>query len=243
MFPEPERFDIVDRLTMNAVSVKHLAENSLFGVIDFAKIDIQGAELEVLKGGASHFRSNLVGLEVEVEFSEMYSGQPLFRDIDKFVQEELGLALWDIRGSYWRYKTKSRVGGSNKGQLVFGDALYLRPVSNLLEFLRKLDPKSAKHKLISLALTATSYGYYDYTAAILGDERIREIIKSGEISTILDALPTRKTTTGGFLSYRLSSLLYRTLGLLANNFRTTHNGWAFSKENLGSRRFGPFWWT
>ena len=242
LFPESERFDILQTLPVSAVTLDHLEAQRLLPTPDFAKIDIQGAELEVLKGGKSVLRNNLVGLEVEVEFSEMYENQPLFRHIDQFVQDELGLALWDLRGSYWRYKEKSFVGGSKKGQLVFADALYLMPLPRLLVFCDAVDTGIAKHKVISLVLTSILFGYYDYAARILNDEKLVMVIGGDVAKLILDIMSKQVHLRGTILGDRIAGKLFRTFGLLTNVFRFTHNDWAILKENLGSRKFGPFWW-
>ena len=241
-FPESERFDIVRQLPVSAVSLDYLEARQQLTPPDFAKIDIQGAELEVLKGGKAFLRNNLVGLEVEVEFSEMYENQPLFRHIDSFVQDELGLALWDLRGSYWRYKTKSFVGGSKKGQLVFADALYLMPLPRLLVFCEAFDTGVAKHKLISLVLASILFGYYDYAARILNDEKLMLVIGRDDAKLILDTMASQVGIRGTTFGDRVAGILFRTFGVLTNVFRYTHNDWAIAKENLGSRKFGPFWW-
>lgn len=49
--------------------------------VDFIKLDVQGAELEILQSGGDIVASAL-GLEFEVEFIEIYKDQPLFRDVD-----------------------------------------------------------------------------------------------------------------------------------------------------------------
>jgi len=242
LFPESERFDILQRLLISAVTLDHLEAQQLLTPPDFAKIDVQGAELEVLMGGKRVLRDNLVGLEVEVEFSQMYENQPLFRHIDEFVQDELGLALWDLRGSYWRYKEKSFVGGSKKGQLVFADALYLMPLPRLLIFCDSVDAGIAKHKVISLVLTSILFGYYDYAARILNDKKLVMVIGGDDAKLILDMMSRQVHLRGSFLGDRTAGMLFRTFGLLTNVFRFTHNDWAISKENLGSRKFGPFWW-
>ena len=42
------------------------------------KIDAQGSELNILEGGEKFLKNNLIGLQIEVEFNEIYKGQPLF---------------------------------------------------------------------------------------------------------------------------------------------------------------------
>jgi FkbM family methyltransferase len=55
--------------------------------IDFLKMDIQGAELMALKSAEQKLKDTLV-INVEVEFVELYKGQPLFADIDQYLRSQ-----------------------------------------------------------------------------------------------------------------------------------------------------------
>lgn len=74
--------------------------------IDFIHMDVQGAELKVLEGAKDLLETiNLIWLEVEAV--ELYKGQPLKSDIEKFMKKK-GF-----------YKLKDTVGG------ISGDQLYI----------------------------------------------------------------------------------------------------------------------
>ncbi len=68
--------------------------SSGWGPIDFVKLDVQGAELDVLEGGTETL-SDVVVLELEVEFNPLYEGQPLFADVDRFLRSH-GFSLWRL---------------------------------------------------------------------------------------------------------------------------------------------------
>jgi len=55
-----------------------------FGLTDasYLKLDIQGAELEVLQSGPRLLAESVMALRVETEFLPIYKGQPLQKDID-----------------------------------------------------------------------------------------------------------------------------------------------------------------
>ena len=59
------------------------------------KLDTQGSELGVLEGAECALRDVRV-LEVEVEFNEIYQGQPLFGDVDRFLRAR-GFVLWRLQ--------------------------------------------------------------------------------------------------------------------------------------------------
>lgn len=102
-FPEPERLETVDEVPIPAERVQSLDRVlSDDGVdhVDFIKLDTQGTELPILRG-ASTTLATAVGLKVEVEFVELYEGQPLFADVDAFLRAA-GFQLMDLQRGYWK---------------------------------------------------------------------------------------------------------------------------------------------
>src|SRR6185436_9145099 len=90
---------------------------------DCLKVDVQGAELDVLRGGSSILK-NLKLIELEVEFNHQYKGQALFSEIDLFLRQH-GFALLGLRRSFWRHRESVARGKSaGGGHLVHGDVLY-----------------------------------------------------------------------------------------------------------------------
>lgn len=65
-----------------------------WGPVDFIKADVQGAELDVLRGATTTLRDVLL-MEVEVEFNRLYNGQPLFGEVDAFARKQ-GFQLWRL---------------------------------------------------------------------------------------------------------------------------------------------------
>lgn len=109
-------------------------------VVDYIKLDTQGSELDILRGGKNILRT-VRALEIEVEFNPIYEGQPLFADIDKFLREQ-GFVLWRLsnmvhysRGIFQHerqnddtsnYDFTSIQHNTLGGQLYWGHAYYLR---------------------------------------------------------------------------------------------------------------------
>lgn len=181
-FPDITRFEIEKKIEFDASTIDSLVDSGGIKTIDFAKIDVQGAELEILKGGGSHFASNLVGLEVEIEFAHLYKDQPLFSDVDSYVRNQLGLELWDIKKSYWKYENGRLQKGPAKGRLVFGDALYFRSLSGIGNWLGKLPEELACKKIVSLLTSVISYGYIDYAESNLKDEEVLKYLDQNTVS-------------------------------------------------------------
>tara|TARA_A100001011_G_scaffold331900_1_gene358632 strand:+ start:140 stop:1111 length:972 start_codon:yes stop_codon:yes gene_type:complete len=153
-FPNKERFDLVSVKRFSAVKLDDLKiENP-----DFIKIDVQGGELEIIKG-ANYSLNNCIGLEVEVEFTHIYKNQPLFGNICEYLNN-CGFIFIDFT-SLVRWE-RNKLDGY--GQLIFGDALFLKPpeyhldTSNVnLEFLKKYISICFLYKRFDLILSTLEY--------------------------------------------------------------------------------------
>jgi FkbM family methyltransferase len=64
------------------------------GAVDVLKLDTQGSELDILRGG-ERLLGSVRALEIEVELNPIYRGQPLFGDIDRHLRER-GFVLWRL---------------------------------------------------------------------------------------------------------------------------------------------------
>lgn len=81
--------------------------------IDLLKLDLQGYELEALKG-CGDLLQRIKTITTEVEFVPLYDNQPLFADIDVFLRSQ-GFKLFNLY-ELWT---------QDDGQLTAGDAVYL----------------------------------------------------------------------------------------------------------------------
>ncbi|MCW2759058.1 MAG: methyltransferase, FkbM family domain protein, partial [Nocardioidaceae bacterium] len=155
------------------------------GHVDVLKVDTQGSELGVFEG-ATKALSTCVLVESEVEFNPIYSGQPLFADVDAFLRSQ-GFVLWRL-DNFAHYTDSDviprldgaltiftdatprevRIGG---GQLYWADAFYVR--ADLCGPADALDPAYARRA----ARIARAAGFPDLAARILpstGDELVAE---------------------------------------------------------------------
>jgi FkbM family methyltransferase len=122
-FPDSGRFEVIDKTYLQT----KLIDNIIFSNIDFIKLDIQGSELSALRG-ATNKLGEVLGIEVEVEFSKLYIDQPLFGTVHEFLSEH-DFEFYDfIILARWERQSLKGI-----GQLVFGDALYLKSPESVLQ--------------------------------------------------------------------------------------------------------------
>ena len=71
----------IETITLDNFISKNSIDN-----LDFIKIDTQGSELDIFNGGKNSLK-NVVKIICEVEFVPIYEDQPLFGDVNKFLNE------------------------------------------------------------------------------------------------------------------------------------------------------------
>jgi len=235
-YPEPERFQIEKKIEVDATTLDVLNSNGKLTELDFIKIDVQGAELDILNGGESFLSQNILGIEVEVEFHSMYKKQALFSDVDIYIRNKLNLELQDIRKAYWKYPQGVNIGG-NKGQLIFGDALYFRSPDKVIEMCNSLDADEARNKLQIACSIGIVYGYLDYSLNLLSRLKNNEIIDKKTISIWEKMI----VSYGRSIKYNLkgANIFSAVFRLLSSACQPTYNGWASGGEtHLGNRKKG-----
>jgi FkbM family methyltransferase len=89
-----------ERRTVPIITVNSLIAEGLLPVPDLVKIDVQGFELEVLKGMTHCFESMQVCI-IEVSLMEFFPSAPLIMDIMSFMAEN-GYVLYDVVDSMRR---------------------------------------------------------------------------------------------------------------------------------------------
>ena len=152
-FPDHERFEVVDTIQLPVDTLTNQLKENNIHEIDFIKVDVQGYELPILQGGTEYL-DNVIGIEVEVEFLELYKNQPLFNEVNSFLNKN-NFELFDIKRYFWK-KKQYKNNGASKGQLVFGDALYFKKPEQIL-----LMQNVNKDKIMRSIFVYLSYGYVD----------------------------------------------------------------------------------
>jgi len=160
LYPDSERFSVVDICKIPCKTLDGID----FLEVDFMKIDVQGHELAVLKGAREKLRKCL-GVEVEVYFRAFYENQPLFAEIDTFLRS-CGFELMDIKNQ----KYFARDGYYGAGELIFGDAIYVKDINHV-----NSDEIEVIHKLFTI-----NFAYENFSTA--------EKIISGNIDHVIREL-------------------------------------------------------
>jgi FkbM family methyltransferase len=110
----------VETLPVETITLDAALEREGARLVDFLKLDIQGAELKALQGAEETLKRVAV-VHCEVEFSPIYEGQPLFPEILRFLNER-GSDLIDLFPSRYSYAVSSNA--ESPDRLLWADAVF-----------------------------------------------------------------------------------------------------------------------
>ena len=140
---------------IETVSLDYFAKENNIDSVDFIKIDIQGAELDVFQGGPNTL-DEVILLVSEVEFIHQYLEQPLFGDVCSFLGKK-GMMFHKFLRTGGR-SLKPIVMGNDPNfpvQYIWSDAVFIKEIFKI--------PDLSSSKLLKLGLLAFIYGSPDLT--------------------------------------------------------------------------------
>lgn len=181
--PDLRWMDLFDNLavycqveSLHPVETHRLDDVKEIEEVDFLKLDVQGAEMDVLRG-ASRILHSVLAIQTEVEFVPIYENQPLFADVDQLLRSHGFMFYKFVNMEGRRLASFGNLGEG--GQALWSDAVYLRPVSQW--------DRLAPENLLRLAqIMHELYGSFDYVARLLAmfDEKMGSNHLSGYMQMI-----------------------------------------------------------
>jgi FkbM family methyltransferase len=152
---------LVQVVSTSDVKTHRLDDIAEIGDVDYLKVDVQGAEVDVFNGARRTLQDAVV-IHAEVEFVPLYRNQPLFSDVDRVLRDN-GF-LFHKFSTFSSRMFKPLVNNNNLNapgsQLLWADAVYMK------DFMR-LDELSAE-KLLKLAIVLHEiYGSFDACGLVL----------------------------------------------------------------------------
>lgn len=153
------------------VATRRLDDIAEIAHLDFLKLDIQGAEREVLASGQAKLKETVV-IQTEVSFVPLYEGQPVFGEMD-LILRDMGFLPHCVTGTkIWPISPMVVADTPNRGirQLLETDMVYVR------DFTRPQNMSAEQWK--HLALVA----HHCYSSYDLALKAILTLIELGAVS-------------------------------------------------------------
>ena len=188
----------IDRVVdVETVSIADFLRQSGRPAPNVIKLDTQGSELDILRSIGDEQWRDVLAIETEVEFVELYTKQPLFGDVDAFLRSK-GMVLFDLRTAREycaahdeaAYYVKKYFGGrvarnDVSARLYAGDALYIRDAF--------AEPPASRESLLKLVAVLLMYLYVDYAIYFCDVGVQRGLLDAGErdalVAEIVAAAP------------------------------------------------------
>lgn len=185
-----DEFTQEDRQAVRAVTLDTQVNDR---EVHFLKLDVEGSELDVLKGAARHLNSSVIGVRSEVAFESVFKDGQTFCDIHTFLLKAgFELINFDYTGEgnkYGRFTLPARY-----GKLISTDAVWVARDSTLYtrrsEDLEKNQIRKAAFLLsnhatdlaleVLLTLSANTNGLERYMSSqffINIEEKVRRLFK------------------------------------------------------------------
>jgi FkbM family methyltransferase len=143
---------------------------------DFVKVDVEGADLEVLKGGYKAL-ATAFGVQIEVSFIARNIGAPLQYEVDLWLREA-GFHPHLLIREHW-VRANGVYGALSRPQLAWADAIYFRERDWVLERLATAATREAvEARLAGILAILLAYGAHDYAAEIVAAARDTGVIES-----------------------------------------------------------------
>src|SRR5665213_3878554 len=150
-----ERWDVQTKTPISTVPLATILDERSI-VPDALKIDVQGAALKVLQG-TGRYLDDVLLIDVELEFCEMYRREPQFAEVDSLIRRH-GFELLDLNKYHARRKILDS-GHVSRGQVLFADALYVRSVDSFYD--SRMSEAERTRKLWNLVVMLSIYGHFD----------------------------------------------------------------------------------
>jgi FkbM family methyltransferase len=197
-------FRPTDTFPVPVTTLANWASGAGIDDIDFIKLNVQGAEVEILNE-AGNLPDKALGMQLEVSFCESYHDRPYFTDVDTFMRER-GYAFFDFIGPHYVHRADSPVITKlclsidqhwARGQLIEAQALYLRdPIAQAPDDRRgpfganTLTDDFTLAKLLKLVALSEVWGQVDYAFELLvfAGQRLTELGDKAGAARVNDLL-------------------------------------------------------
>jgi FkbM family methyltransferase len=158
---------------------------------DFIKVDVEGADLDVLKG-ATDCLPGAFGVQVEVAFVDRNVGAPLQPEIDGWLRAA-GFIPQQVIREHW-IRNNGIYGATSRPQIIWADVVYVRDRSWSLARLEQAASTDRAAILTKMIAVLLAYGAHDYAM-----ELVEAAASAGYVSS-KESVDLREAVTGSVIS-------------------------------------------
>ncbi len=147
-FAEADNLDVISKDEIQTTTLDTFIKNNEIKDCDFIKIDTEGFDLMVLEGALDTLAKSCIGVMSEVYFNPVRKNLPLFGKTHDLMEKH-GLSLYALetfRNGKREFVKKNNLDPFEIGQIVWGDAVFLRDPIKLQGNSKKFEWNLEKYK-------------------------------------------------------------------------------------------------
>ncbi|MBI2253146.1 MAG: FkbM family methyltransferase [Proteobacteria bacterium] len=170
-------------------------------VPELLKLDVQGAELDILRQLRPEHLAGLLAVQAEVSFVEFYKSQPLFADVDTFMRSQ-GFVMYDLlpsrsyrfdgersHGQLRRHLNIVKNRNDISRRLIEADALYLRAPETVLA-------GGKVGEILKLFIILLLYRFLDEALWLVEAARDAKILEAAEAAALINIVKSAAPKPG-----------------------------------------------
>lgn len=192
-FPGWQPFMSEKHIMLETTDFVSFAKKNKIRDIDVMKLDVEGMEFDILRGLGKDFEKKLICISTEAYFRPWANGSPTFADLDTFLRAR-GFVLYDLPIFRWEKKSTSPYmftdgifGPTDRGQVVFTQALYLKDAVAELNTPRLRNDWNAE-RILKLASVMELYHLEDCAIELIKEATARSLLASYKADKMIDLL-------------------------------------------------------
>ena len=194
---------------------------------DFLKVDVEGGDLEVLKGATLALERSVLGVRTEAPLVEIHHGAPQLWDLYAHLRPT-GFVLFHFSRVQW-VRNNGLVGYSSQPQYIWGDAVFFLSRPAFFRRLENVAPAERTALLTRFLTILLCHGVHDYALELLEAAGAARLVPATDTEK-LRHIVEKSADTSGFYFFKL------TLGLLVSLA-----GWVVSLPFAGPRQHAVYY--
>ncbi|HEY1170221.1 MAG TPA: FkbM family methyltransferase [Verrucomicrobiae bacterium] len=146
----------------------------------FLKIDVEGGDLEVMKGAEGTILSSVLGIRTEAVLRPLWVGCPELWDVNKHLRSK-GFALFTLGKVQW-IRNNGLFGYTSQPQLIWGDAVFFLAKEPFIKRMESISIENREILLIHFTVILLAHGCHDYALEIVETVKDKKLVNEANVS-------------------------------------------------------------
>jgi len=204
---------------------------------DFLKVDVEGGDLEVLKGAPHALERSVLGIRAEAPLVEIHHGAPKLWDLYARLRPK-GFVLFHFSRVQW-VRNNGLLGYSSQPQMIWGDAVFLLSRTAFLQRLQSCAPPKRTPLLTRFVLILLCHGVHDYAIEVIDAAAAAQFVPESTRQTLRSSVQASADTSPAYFFKLGAGVLVALAGCLVTLpfAGARSHAWFYLKQRSGRLTF------